>query len=465
MKTGFLFIFSAAMATAGVSLVSPGCDSRPPHGTAASGPSRTVSVGAFKLGRPDLVLLITGGTNGQLEMCNCAGPMAGGATKRSGLFKSYRAAFPNAFTLDSGDAAILDSIDADKNDFIFQAFQRMGYDALTIGDQELYLGYERLKKRLEPGTTEYLSSTVTTAEGLEKLPLTPLVVRKFDGVKLAVVSDLRKDWIMGFPDGRKKQFEFGPIEPLARKVGELKSQGYTVVAVCHGNNDALEKTAADLKPDLLVRGNTAKTEEQLLDVGGIPAVKVGSFEYVGVVALKLGGDGRIKQIEYRPEVVDDRWPADDRLMEIYQAYAHAAMRRALDAERKTGLDYKPSNYCGGCHTAQYANWLKTRHSGAYNTLVVKNRTGDPNCIMCHTSGFGTEKGFYTFEKTPAMANVNCQNCHRFNFDEHQKAGFDFKKYKANKNVCTSCHTPITDPKFEEQFETKLPKVRCPKWPR
>lgn len=442
-----------------------GCESQPQHGGAAtSGPSRTVGVTPFKLGKPDLVLLITNGTNGQLEMCNCAGPMPGGATKRSGLFKSYRAAFANTFTLDGGDAAMLESIDADRNDFIFRAYQAMGYDALVVGDQELYLGYDKLKKLLTPGAMEYLSSTVATAPGLEKLPLVQAGVRKFDGAKLAVVSDLREDWVR-LPEEAAKQFVFLPIDPVAKKVAELKGQGYTVVAVCHGDNDSLEKTAADLKPDLLLRGNTAKTEEKLLDVNGIPTVKVGSFEYVGAVAMKLTDDGRIKQIEYRPEVVDDRWPADDKLMDIYQAYAHAAMRRALDAERKTGLDYVPSKTCGICHTTIYENWLKTRHSHAYQTLVDKGRTGDPNCIMCHTSGFGTEKGFYTFEKTPDQANVNCQNCHRFNVAEHTRPGFDFKKYKVDENVCTSCHTPITDPKFEEQFKAKLPKVRCPHAPK
>ena len=85
-------------------------------------------------------------------------------------------------------------------------------------------------------------------------------------------------------------------------------------------------------------------------------------------------------------------------------------------------------------------------------------TGDPNCLMCHTSGFGAEKGFYTLQKPPALAGVHCQNCHRFNSDEHLRKGFAFTK--VSENVCTSCHTPVTDPKFD--FAARRARIPCGK---
>ena len=78
--------------------------------------------------------------------------------------------------------------------------------------------------------------------------------------------------------------------------------------------------------------------------------------------------------------------------------------------------------------------------------------------MCHTSGFGTKAGFYTIEKTKQLANVNCQDCHRFNQAEHRKK--DFVVEPVAKEICQTCHTPITDPKFD--FREKQGKVRCPK---
>jgi hypothetical protein len=77
--------------------------------------------------------------------------------------------------------------------------------------------------------------------------------------------------------------------------------------------------------------------------------------------------------------------------------------------------------------------------------------------MCHTSGFGTEKGFYTIASTPNLANVNCQDCHRFNIKEHHQAGF--KPPRPNEELCTSCHTAVTDPDFK--FAVKKPRIACP----
>jgi DNA-directed RNA polymerase subunit RPC12/RpoP len=73
-----------------------------------------------------------------------------------------------------------------------------------------------------------------------------------------------------------------------------------------------------------------------------------------------------------------------------------------------------------------------------------------------------EKGFTTIEKTRGLAGVNCQNCHRFDMKEHWVKGF--QRPPVTESVCASCHSPITDPKFANQFAQKLAKIRCPRKP-
>ena len=60
--------------------------------------------------------------------------------------------------------------------------------------------------------------------------------------------------------------------------------------------------------------------------------------------------------------------------------------------------------------------------------------------------------------------MNCQDCHRFNDDEHQLdgKGVGFQYPRVKDLVCTTCHTPVTDPKFD--YKAKLPKARCPRTP-
>ena len=71
--------------------------------------------------------------------------------------------------------------------------------------------------------------------------------------------------------------------------------------------------------------------------------------------------------------------------------------------------------CADCHATAAKIWEKTPHSHAYKTLVdathPSNRQYDPECIVCHTIGFGYQSGFASAEKTPKLKNVGCESCH------------------------------------------------------
>lgn len=435
------------------------------HGRAHRPPAPR-RVRPFDFGTPDIVLLITGGTNGKLEICNCSGPMPGGLARRSGLIRSYRAAFGNTFVLDTGDLFWIEPR-AVVNPFVLKAYRQVGYDAVVLGDQEWAVASGRLAGWLAAEPTPALSSTIAPAPGESPVPLVRVVRRQWGPVKLAVLSDVRREAFLFMPRERLAGLRFSGPADLAGLAKRLRQDGFVVVVVAHGDEQCLEKTARDIPADLIVRGHTRRAEKKLLSVAGRPVVKVGSADWVAVVAIKVArgpaaanAGARLAAMEYRLELVDSRWPLDARLLQTYQAYAHAHMRRELDRERTGGLDYVPSAECGRCHEAAYRTWRAGRHARAYKTLLRAGRTGDPDCLMCHTTGFGTEKGFYTIKKTPRMAGVNCQNCHRFNVPEHQAEGFKFPK--VDEDVCTTCHTPVTDPDFD--FQARLPKARCPHSP-
>ena len=68
-----------------------------------------------------------------------------------------------------------------------------------------------------------------------------------------------------------------------------------------------------------------------------------------------------------------------------------------------------------CHKAAMKMWEGTRHSQAYKTLVdakqPSNRQYDPECIVCHTVGFGYLSGFKSEKDTAKLENVGCESCH------------------------------------------------------
>lgn len=430
------------------------------HATAQAPPPRPGAVRPFAMGTPDVVLLITGGTCGWMEMCNCSGPMPGGLARRSGLARSYRAAFERVVLLDLGDAFWVEPADI-RNRFLMRGYAQIGYDAAVIGHHEWAAYPQPLAGILLESGVPCFSTTVAPADPPADWPVRSVFRRDWGGLKLAIVTDLKRPSMLFFPDEALDRLKFSPNEELPRLVSRLKQEGFVVVVVVPMFDEDVAATAQSVPGDLFLRGHTVRSDPQILRLAGRPVVKIGGKEIIGVVAMKLA-NATITNLELRLEVVDTRWPLDNRLIQTYQAYAHAAMRQALDRQRTAGLDYQPSAECGRCHQAQYQWWRRSRHSQAYRSLVRVERTGDPNCLMCHTSGFGTIKGFYTIQKTPHLAAVNCQDCHRFNDAEHQKDGraVGFKFPPVNENVCTTCHTPVSDRHFH--YKRKLPLARCPK---
>lgn len=430
------------------------CNSDPSNVTtmtrsaSASYPVKPVPVKPFDF-QPDMVLLVTGGTNGRLEPCNCTGVMPGGLTRRGGMLASYRAAFSNCLTLDTGDMFWI-APDPVRHSFLLRGSRMLGYDAVALGDQEWITPPDQLKRLLEQTGGLSLSTTVRFRDGMVKPA--EQIIRKTPTAPVAVISYAPEDAFLFTPKQTLAGLDVLGEDALARQVEQLKSQGNVVVVIVHGSEQAARQCAQAVPGiDAIIRGHATASGESAERVGNVPIMKIGGPETVGVFAMKCDG-GKLTASQWRVEVLDDRWPADLRMRELYQAYAHTAMDQALSAARKGGLDYQSSETCGQCHSSQYNSWQRTAHARAYKTLTDARRAGDPDCLMCHTSGFGTERGFTTISQTPPLANVNCQDCHRFNMSDHVDASrgriATFQVPPANEDLCRTCHTNSNSPLFE-----------------
>ena len=96
-----------------------------------------------------------------------------------------------------------------------------------------------------------------------------------------------------------------------------------------------------------------------------------------------------------------------------------------------------------------------RHAHAYHTLEVAGHETDPECLTCHTVGFGVTSGFISVEKTPNHVDVGCENCHgagSTHAEHPEQKGYGTIK----KKLCVTCHTTENSPKFD--IEVYFPKV-------
>ena len=165
-------------------------------------------------------------------------------------------------------------------------------------------------------------------------------------------------------------------------------------------------------------------------------------KYVGVAGIfPTGNDAMPWEVRYQlAEMTEDLGTPKDKekghkIVELMEQYT-AELKKDHYLEKVQGMKhvlqvavpgaeptYVGSAKCGECHESAYNIWEKTPHAKAYQTLVGAKhpslRQYDPECIVCHTVGFGYQSGFTTAEKTPKLLNVGCESCHGLG-SEHVK---------------------------------------------
>ncbi len=97
--------------------------------------------------------------------------------------------------------------------------------------------------------------------------------------------------------------------------------------------------------------------------------------------------------------------------------------------------------CKDCHPEDVKTYSEWKYSRNFRILEMRSKDHDPNCLPCHTTGFGKPGGFVSVDKTPHMKNVQCEACHgpaslhvkAPTVEEHQRT------LKIPVNICTTCH--------------------------
>ena len=136
----------------------------------------------------------------------------------------------------------------------------------------------------------------------------------------------------------------------------------------------------------------------------------------------------------------------------------------------TAARHVGSSACQSCHAKEYESWAAGPHAGAMASLEAKHKTGDADCLKCHTTGFGREGGFAPGSAASAhadLARVGCESCHGPGGD-HVAAPKERGKIVALGDkcdscvilqICGSCHDAANDAGFEFAVKAKIDKIR------
>lgn len=132
---------------------------------------------------------------------------------------------------------------------------------------------------------------------------------------------------------------------------------------------------------------------------------------------------------------------------IARVLAATALLAGVLATAVAGPSFEGRKKCSSCHRSQFESWEKTVHAKALDALAPnaqpeakrkakldpnRNYSQDPECVGCHTTGFGHDGGYDPKEPDKYLIGVGCESCHGAGSEYrllHRKAGQAFEQKK------------------------------------
>ncbi len=418
--------------------------------------------------RPEAVLILSGQTYGFLSPCGCSRPQMGGLERRANLIALLKAKGWPVAGVDLGDFYPHKSAVPDQGLLKYatglNALRDMGYIAVGVGKTEFDAGLLRvvaeyaLQKERPPFTLA--GNVVGLADGKPiareaffppapggNRPVVGLAeVAEIGTIPVGVVGVVGPSVARGAEKADPLLGFLGNKDVLTAAVQTLVSNPKRPrlnVLLYQGTADEARMVAADWPqfgvvlcqsddpeppqfPETIAHADGTKT--LLIQVGhkgryvgalGVFRKPDGTLDFhyqlvpLGEEFLAPEGEEAEKANPVLPRLEEYAKQVKDRnfLAKVARA-PHPAQLQVPDLN----LSYVGSERCLGCHAGEYAKWKESKHSHAYEALSeVAKRPGmrnfDPECIVCHTVGYGVKTGFENTERTPALKHVGCESCH------------------------------------------------------
>ncbi len=474
---------------------------------------------------PRAVLVFSGDEHGYLEPCGCTERQTGGFALRADLIRQIKEerSWPlTAFDVGGilNEKRVTYPQSKIKFNQMLQGFNQMGYQGIALGLEELLLGPDALySQHANSSATEgydvpFLAANVTIF-GTKDLgtPINSRLVEVGDskvGV-IGIVGNTTRNKIAqtGLTADENQLKIDSPEDVLRTTIDELQKQSPDLlILLSHSEIDESEGLAKQF-PEFQIVVTAGSAEDPLGKpsfVGETMIVHVGK-KGKNVAAVGLFADGELKHELI--ELDKGRFKPHPEMIELMQSYQNdlqdhfsELVSDDLAIAHVTGGTFAGSKSCVECHKFAYGIWSKTKHAGAFQSLIEghteKDHTGkeqtakghadkkyseenekwisriwDPECLCCHTTGWEPQtalryqSGFKNMESTPLLAGQQCENCHG-PAAEHvilekswkknggqltselieTRKSLQLLKAEAEQKVCARCHDHDNSPKFE-----------------
>ena len=408
----------------------------------------------------EVLIIYSGNALGELKPCGCDKEEdQGGIERRMGYLKQVNAREPNILRVDLGDNFKEPTRQGRlKAQTMMQALAQMNYDAITLGDKDLLYGNQFFSR--VPGIP-----WVAANLQLEGLSLPPSRTRTLpNGLRVLIIAVVDPDLFYASADSNIKVSN--PRTALQKEIDITRNRESPdlVVVLTHMPREKGIKFLGMPGVDIVINGHIEKDSDRIdmtpVQKDGKIFVQPGPLgQKMGELRIRIGPDGE-KTFQQRMVRLGSKAPMDPEMTKLYDAYnaeVEKLFMATLAAKRKQKQNrvFATEQTCQTCHPKEHERWSKTGHSRAYAALKEVNKSFDPECLICHTTGFGKPGGFISEIDTPKLKNVQCEMCHGVRLEHTQNPQVGFAK-DANA-TCSQCHVKKHSPKFD--FGRYWPRIR------
>lgn len=113
------------------------------------------------------------------------------------------------------------------------------------------------------------------------------------------------------------------------------------------------------------------------------------------------------------------------------------------AETSGEASYVSGNKCKMCHKDIFKAHAESLHAIAFENVKDAGQETNPECLACHSTGYGKPGGFVDEASTPTLAGTTCQACHGPG-SAHVGRGLSKEERRtaiisSPKDACVNCH--------------------------
>jgi len=385
--------------------------------------------------------------------------------RRAAVIETQRALDPGLLLLSAGDfSGDPGIVEMYRSRFLARTMAGMSYGAVAAGERDLNYGVRTLRAEADEGLPVICANLYEKGQRI----FPPYVIRKIHGAKVGILALL----------GEKPREIDGvelrdPALEGREALGRLRRECDCVILLAHMERERLLEILPSLAGiDVVIRGHMREGEKErescadtflvVREHAGLPVFFAGDRgRNLGCLTLAGSRGARPSVVESMlihldGSVADD--PATAEKLKAFQIEERVKQRelqlsRLLARDDATGTlveRYLGIEICRRCHASIMPRFVASRHFRAFETLRSRGEAANPECLACHSTGYGRPTGYDPeAEKKGAayLQGVQCEACHGPG-TVHERGG---SYVKAARESCRACHTSKWSPDFD--FET------------